>query len=80
MTVRLLIQLHDAHAAAGPGDDVRRILEAARATGLRPSHAELPGLYTALLSDGADVDGTISLLRRCPSVRYAEVDQMRTGL
>jgi hypothetical protein len=80
VTVRVLIQLHDAHAAAGPGEDVRRILEAARATRLRPSHAELPGLYTALLPDGADVDGTMARLRQCPSVRYAEVDQMRTGL
>lgn len=69
--VRLLIQL----AQPGPlPPPVSELLRQAGATPSRASHAELPGLYTAEVPEGTDVDTLLQRLNRLPAVRHAEAD------
>jgi len=50
------------------------------ATQIRPSHQELPGLFTAVIPDNANVNGLLAQLRQVPEVRHAEADQLRSTL
>lgn len=78
MPTRILIQLAEAAAtAAAVPPAVQRLLDEAGAGPARPSHAELRGLYTALVPDGASAPALIARLRGLGEVRYAELDAPR---
>jgi hypothetical protein len=77
MGTRILIQV------AAPGDlpqQVHEILQRAGATNIRPSHPELPGLFTAVVPSDLPVESVIDEIKQIPGVRHVEPDQMRGAL
>lgn len=78
MGQRILIQVDESQPALPP--DARRLLESYAATSIRRSHAELPGLYTAVLSTPQVAGRVVAALRATPGIRDAALDEMRTTL
>lgn len=80
MATRILIQVDNKDAPASLPQDVQEVLAGAGATDMRPSHRELPGLFTAVLPDQADVKQLLEALKKLPGVRHAEADTFRSTL
>jgi hypothetical protein len=81
MGTRILIQLAESETAKGElPAEVNEVLAGAGATAIRSSHRELPGLYTASLPAGADIDAVLGRLKAIPCVRHAQTDQFRSTL
>lgn len=79
MGTRILIQLAET-AGIGMPATVSQLLASVGATQVRSSHQELPGLFTAVIPDNANVNGLLAQLRQVPEVRHAEADQLRSTL
>jgi len=73
---RLLIQLEQPGAPSLPAGALAA-LSAAGVTDVRPSHAELPGLFIASVPDHV-ADDLAATLKSVPGVRHAEVERFRT--
>jgi hypothetical protein len=57
--------------------EAKQLLERAGAMHIEASHPELPGVVTAIVPDGANVQELIEKLKRLPGVRHAEMDAYR---
>jgi hypothetical protein len=80
MSTRILIQVDSAKGGAALPPEAANLLQAAGATHIKASHAELPGLFTAVVPEGADPETLLRNLRKSPHIRHAEADQFRTIL
>lgn len=74
--MRVVLELAERSA----GEEARPRLEAfvqrVRGTDLRPSHPELPGIWTFTLPDSAEPSAILEELRQLPEVRQADIDAM----
>jgi hypothetical protein len=79
---RIVVQLADDSGRSGKlPDDVAAVLHEAGSGEARSPHPDvLPGLYVVPVATHVDVDRLIKRLSSLPSVRHAEMDQMRDAL
>jgi hypothetical protein len=77
---RILIQLTEATSGGTLPAPVQQLLEGAGASQINASHRELPGLFTAIVPDKADIEGLLTQLKQLPEVKHAEADQYRSSL
>jgi hypothetical protein len=81
MATRILIQLIDTDGpAANLPAGVNQLLQRAGAKNIRASHAELPGLFTAIVPEAIALDELLVQLKNSPGVRHAEADAFRGTL
>ncbi len=73
-SARILIQLK---APGALPDAVANVLRLHGIIGANPSHAELPGLFTASVPPEVALAPLIEALTAVPDVRYAEAEEMR---
>ena len=74
--IRLIVQLATGTSGVHA---VNQFLQSVGASELRPSHAELPDVYTTVMPDTTNATTVVEQLKHRPDVKNAEIDVMRVS-